>query len=420
MQRHFVLATYGSHGDVHPFVGLGRVLASRGHRVTLHTSTYFESLGRSAGLEFCGFGTAEDFLREITNPLLWHPRRGYEHVFGKTVREGLRKSYDALRPLVSRNTVVVGSSLALSARVLHDEVGCPGATVHLSPVVIRSSVAPGKMNGLFMPTWMPVWVKRKIWETGDRLFVDPLICPTLNRLRSELGLPPVQRPLNGWWNHPDLVLGLWPDWYGPAASDWPGQTRLVGFPLYDEAEVTPISPELDRFLTSGTPPIAFTPGSAMKFGESFFRHAADACVAVGRRGLLLTRHAEQIPAQLPDGVIHVPYAPFSTLLPRCCAIVHHGGIGTTAQALRAGVPQVITHYSHDQPDNAHRLEKLGVGRGIPARKVTPARLARSLTALLDSPSVLQACRTVATRVDSKGLDRACDLLETLQPSGISP
>lgn len=416
MARHFVLATFGSHGDVHPFVGLGRVLSSRGHRVTVHTSGYFESLVLGAGLEFSGFGTADDFRREINNPLLWHPRRGYEHVFGKTVREGLRKSYDAVRPLVDRDTVVVNSTLAFSGRLLHDELGCAGATVHLAPAVMRSSVTPPKMNGLFMPPWMPVWVKDKIWETGDKWFIDPLICPTLNEFRRELGLPPVSRPLNGWWNNPDLVLGFWPEWYGPPPSDWPRQTKLVGFPLYDEADVTPMSDALTSFLAAGEPPIAFTPGSAMLFGRKFFQCAVDACRTLGRRGLLLTRHADQIPQHLPEGVIHIPYAPFSTLLPECAAIVHHGGIGTTAQSLHAGVPQLVTHYSHDQPDNASRLEKLGVGLGIPAGKLTAPKLVAALRTLLGSAQVAAACHATANRVATDGLARAADLLETSKPA----
>ncbi|MFN4243315.1 MAG: glycosyltransferase [Tepidisphaerales bacterium] len=410
--RHFVLATFGSHGDVHPFVGLGKALAARGHRVTVHTSGYFEPLVRRAGLDFSAVGTAEEFLREISNPLLWHPRRGYEHVFGRTVVATLRRSVERLRELLTPETVLVNSTLALSARVMHDAMGCPGATVHLSPVVIRSSVRPARMSGVPMPSWFPAWLNRKIWETGDRWFLDPLICPELNRVRAELGLPPVSRPLDGWWNHPGLVVGLWPDFFGPPASDWPGQLVLTGFPLYDERDISPMPEDLDRFLRAGSPPVAFTPGTAMRFGGRFFEAAVEACRRLRCRGLLLTRHPEQLPPRLPPDVMYVPYAPFSELLPRCVAIVHHGGIGTTAQALRAGIPQVITFFSHDQPDNAERLRRLNVGIGLPAPTLNGRRLAGALETLLGNAAVGEACSRVAARVTRDGLERTAELLES--------
>jgi UDP:flavonoid glycosyltransferase YjiC (YdhE family) len=128
-----------------------------------------------------------------------------------------------------------------------------------------------------------------------------------------------------------------------------------------------VSPELERFLAAGEKPIAFTPGSAMQFGQSFFRESAKACELLNRRGILLSRHREHIPVDLPPTVRHFDYAPFSRILPRCAALVHHGGIGTTSQALAAGVPQLIMPMAHDQFDNAHRVARLGAGDVIKRR-----------------------------------------------------
>lgn len=410
-----MLATFGSHGDVHPFMGIGLELQRRGHRVVVHTSEYFRPLVEKAGLAFSGFGTAEDFLQSVRNPDLWHRTKAYKTVFGIGVREAMLKSYAELAKMVTKQTLLVNSSLGLSARVLHDELGCPGATIHLSPSVIRSCVAPAKLPGLFMPGWLPMRVKQSIYEVGDKKFIDPLICPTINALRAEKGLGPVERVLNEWWNHPGRIIGLWPEWYGPAASDWPGQFRHAGFPLYDEADVTGLPGELEAFLAEGAPPIAFTPGSAMLFGQGFFKAAVEACRRTGRRGVLLTRHAEQVPKDLPRGVIHVAYAPFSRLLGRCCAVVHHGGIGTTSQGLRAGIPHVVVHFAHDQPDNALRLERLGVGAGMRASRVSGRSLARALSRLLDRPAPAERARALAQRCDGNGVSRAADLLEELLP-----
>ena len=135
----------------------------------------------------------------------------------------------------------------------------------------------------------------------------------------------------------------------------------------------------------------------MSHGHEFFDAAAEACRLLGRRGLLLTRHTEHLPATLPPGVIHVPYAPFSELLPRCAALVHHGGIGTTAQALAAGVPQLVMPMSHDQPDNAERLRKLGVGDEVSVKKFRAPAVAAKLRGLIESDEVARRCAEVAAR-----------------------
>src|SRR5262249_16894786 len=142
----------------------------------------------------------------------------------------------------------------------------------------------------------------------------------------------------------------------------------------------------------GPPPVVFTAGSAMRQGHAFFAAAAEACRLMGRRGLLVTRYPEQLPSPLPEGVGHCRYMPFSQLLARSAALVHHGGIGTTAQAFAAGVPQLVMPMSHDQPDNAARVVRLGVGRSLPPRRFKAPAVARLLGELLSSPEVAARCR----------------------------
>ncbi len=169
------------------------------------------------------------------------------------------------------------------------------------------------------------------------------------------------------------------------------------------------------------PPVVFTPGSAMKHGRDFFRVAIEACQRRGGRGLLLARYAAQIPSDLPAGIRHFSYIPFSQVLPRCAAVVHHGGIGTTAQGLAAGIPQLVMPMAHDQPDNAARLERLGVGHGLrPKRFQTPA-VVQLLDELLNSSQVTARCREVAawTR-QGDPLGDACRVLEEAAPACAVP
>jgi UDP:flavonoid glycosyltransferase YjiC (YdhE family) len=415
-----LLIPLGSHGDVHPFVGLGLALRARGHDVTIITLGYFEKLVRSTGLAFVPLPMAEDFEEGLKNPDLWNPRRGFTLVIQKSVLPYLRTIYDLVAEHhVPGETVVVPGSLAFGARVAQEKLGVPLASVHLQPGVIRSEYQAPVLPGVFMPDWLPRIAKRLQYRLANALIVEPILTRPLNAFRADLGLAPIHDLMGGWWHSPQRVIGLFPDWYAPRQPDWPPQVRHTGFPLYDEGDLRDLPPDVARFLDAGDPPIVFTPGSAMRHGHTFFAVAVEACRLLGRRGLLLTRFPEQLPAQLPEGVRHFEYVPFSQVLPRAAALVHHGGIGTTAQGLAAGVPHLVMPLAHDQPDNAARLRRLGVGRALRPKRFRAPAVARALDALLRSPDVAAACRDYAGRIRaSRPLDEACRLIEELAGSEV--
>jgi UDP:flavonoid glycosyltransferase YjiC (YdhE family) len=420
-----LLAPVGSHGDVHPFCGIGQALLRRGHRVTMFTNGAFEPLARRVGLEFVPVGTAEQFAQIVSDPDLWHPTRGWKKVFD-SIAELTPLQYDAMRAHLTPagDTVMVGATLAMGARVLQEELGKPMATVHLQPSIMWSQYETPKLPGMPPIRNAPRWVKRLAFGIADRFVLDPYIGGPLNAFRAGKGLPPVKHVTSRWWHSPDRVIGLFPEWFAPPQPDWPPQMKLTGFPLFDEKGLEPMPDDLRRFLDAGDKPVAFTPGSAMFHGQEFFQAAADACRILGRRGILLTRHAEHVPPRLPAGVIHVKYAPFSELLPRCAALVHHGGIGTMSQALAAGVPQIIQPMSHDQPDNAERVTRLGVGAELPVKKFRGPRVAETLRTLIESPDVAAKCKVVAERfVNARPIEQTCDLIEGLAVAdrpGIAP
>jgi UDP:flavonoid glycosyltransferase YjiC (YdhE family) len=245
---------------------------------------------------------------------------------------------------------------------------------------------------------------------------DSYLAKPINELRAELGLPPIRGVIDEWWNSPQRILGFFPDWYRPPQPDWPSQLRLTGFPLYDERGVTEPSEEVCRFLKAGDRPIVFTPGSANVHGHEFFAAAVEACVRLGRRGILLTRFPEQLPAELPACVRHFDFVPFGWILPRAAAVVHHGGIGSTAQGLAAGIPQLIMPMGFDQFDNALQVRRLGVGRELKPAKFRGPAVAEELRVLLDSPAVANSCREVAARsIGVEPLKQACEAIEKLLP-----
>lgn len=416
-----LLFAVGSHGDVHPFVGLGIRLRERGHHVAIAANGYFKELVDHANLEYFPLGSAEQYKELAGDPDLWHPSRGPRRVFDSTAKF-LRPQFDIASEFAKRGDVVIAaSSLALGARIAQDKLGFPLASVHLSPSLFQSIHEPSNIGPLqLVPRRTPSWAWTLIWAIGNCL-ADSMIAPAVNQLRREVGLPKVSGLLSSYWHSPLRVIGMFPDWYAKQQIDWPKQTVLTGFPLFDEPDLSPISPALEAFLQSGERPIAFTPGSAMWHAHDFFDASVQACVKLGQRGLLLTRHRDHLPATLPPGVIHVHYAPFSRLLPRCAAFVHHGGIGSSAQALAGGVPQLVTPFTHDQPDNADRLMKLGVARVLPASRYTGQRATQELAKLLGSKDVAACCKNVAARfVGVDALGRTCEVIEELAVSSNSP
>jgi rhamnosyltransferase subunit B len=189
---------------------------------------------------------------------------------------------------------------------------------------------------------------------------------------------------------------------------------LTSFVYYDKQNGNEELPDgLEKFLSAGRPPIIFTAGTAMKHADKFFLDCIEACQLLGQRGILLTQHPEQLPAELPQNIQHFAYLPFSEVLPRSLALVHHGGIGTTAQAIAAGIPQVIRPMAHDQPDTAARVEKLSIGASLSTKKFNAASLAEKLNALITSQAVLERCKNYAGRIHpDQSLNDTCSIIES--------
>jgi UDP:flavonoid glycosyltransferase YjiC (YdhE family) len=419
-----LMAALGSAGDVHPFVGIGRELARRGHEVVVYANEVFAETITGAGLGFVAAGDAETYRRMTEDPDLFHPRRGPKLIFG-AMAERLRELEVELRErVVPGRTVMVGSSLALAARLVQETDGVPLATVHLAPSLFRSlHEMPRLPAGPPIPSGAPRWLKRAFWRFAD-LLLDSIVAAPLNAERRHLGLAPVRRVLDEWWNSPELVIGLFPDWFAPRQPDWPPQSRLTGFPLFDEAEVRRPDPELDAWLAAdgqGGAPVVLTAGSAQRNAREYFEAAVAALGTLGRRGLLLTGAPRDVPEEVEGSggaFLHRAYAPFGTVFPRAAAVVHHGGIGTTAQGFAAGIPQLVVPFAHDQPDNGARVERLGAGAVLPAKRFRADRAAKALERLLASDEVAARCRDLAGRIRaSDPVAETCDLIEGLDPHG---
>jgi UDP:flavonoid glycosyltransferase YjiC (YdhE family) len=413
-----LLNPVGSSGDVLPFIRLGMALKARGHDVTVITVGRYEPLARHARLAFVEWISPEAMQEVEDNPDLWHPTRGI-----KVAIRAMEPWYCQLHELVQARhvpgqTVLVAGTLNLAARLAHDRLGVPLATLLLQPAFLRSVHRSPALPGLPAPDWAPRFWKRLVYFLGDALVLDPIAAPAVNRMRAELGLPPARSLVGSWWLSPQRVIGLFPDWFGEPQPDWPAQVRLTGFQLYDGLGAEPVPAGLNAFLEEGEPPVVFTPGTLMRHPRRFFEAAVDACRRLGRRGLLLTRYRDQLPAPLPGNVRHFDYAPLSQVLPRAAALASHGGVGTLSQALAAGVPQLVMPLGFDQFDNAARLTRLGVATTLVPKAFRGPAVAQQLARLLNSPTVARACQAAAARLrKDEWEDATCRMVEELAGAG---
>lgn len=403
-----ILCTIGSAGDVNPFIGIGEFLKKQGFRAVLISSQHFESQARSAGLEFFGLGSSQDYQSIIQNPDLWDPAKGFKVFAESVVFPIMQPAYEIISSFDPSQTILVAQGQFFAAHISHEKLGFPFITVHLQPAALRSVY-----ESPLLPAWMPPLLKRGLFNLIDGLVLDKVFAPEINRFRQSLRLPRVKKIFDGWMHSPQLNLGLFPAWFAQPQPDWPPHTQLTGFVYYDKQNGNADLPEeLEAFLSAGSAPIIFTAGTAMKHADQFFRDCIEACRLLGQRGILLTQLPEQLPAELPENIQHFSYLPFSKILPRALALVHHGGVGTTAQAIAAGIPQMIRPMAHDQPDTAARVEKLGIGASLTTREFNASTLARKLDTLITSQAVLDRCQAYAERIHpDQALNETCAVIQ---------
>ena len=387
-------------------------LQRRGHDPVLATSESYREKITAAGLHFHPLRpdvTPED--KELLRYSM-DERRGPEYVVRRLMMPALRDTFADLREASAGVDLLVSGDLAYAAGVLADVTGIRWLAATMAPMSFFSRHDPpmlmqsGLLTGLarHVPAAYAAIVRIARWHVRD--WGAPVYA-----LREELGLPRGEEPLFDARTRAWAVLGMFSQLIGRPQPDWSANARVTGFAFYDRHEPMPAA--LREFLDAGEPPIVFTLGSAAVFEPgSFYRESAKAARELGRRAVLLVGPEPQdAPAPTHDLAV-AAYAPYSELFPRASAVVHQAGIGTTAQALRAGRPMVIVPFSHDQPDNAARIVRLGVALTIARNSYTAARAVEALRTVLDDPAYAQrASQRAAEMAHEDGAAAAADAIE---------
>ena len=417
-----VLSNIGTFGDINPLIAIALELKRRGHQPVMAVPALYEPKIVPLGLEFHAVRPNLDPQNTLLAEMIYDVRKGTERGLREFLFPALRQTYDDLTAAATtpeRADLMLLGELNYAGPLVAEVTGIPWASYVLAPLSFFSA---------FDPPVLPMYPRlaradkavpgmgraiRRLARLVSRKWPQPIY-----DLRRELGLPRGSNPLFDAKHSPDLVLALFSRVLGQEQSDWPANTKITGFCFYDsDAGNAALPPHLEKFLADGPAPLVFTLGSAAVLAAGrFYEYGARAAERLGMRAVLLigsdARNRPRHP--LSNSICVAEYAPYSALFSRASAIIHQGGVGTTAQCLRAGKPMLIMPYSHDQPDNARRMHRLKVARIIQRRYFTPLRVAKKLRLLLEKPIYAHRAEQVAQRLRGEnGVATACNALEEL-------
>ncbi len=413
-----LITTIGSGGDVHPFVAVALELVRRGHEVEMLVNPHYQERIKAHGLRVRPLGEAQDLLDVLHHPHLARPWLSplliIRELIGRTAEptlEGVEASLREFKP-----DVIVRHHISLGSRWAAARAGVPSVTCVLAPI-FWFNPRDGAVQSRWQMERPPMWLANLRLTLG-RLAMRVLFDRPLNRIRRAHGLAPERDQFRREVEDANAVLGLWSPSVRPALEGDPAKSVVCGFCEFDrsptqESRLDELKAFLDSCEAEGRAPVVFTLGtSVVHHHGGFYRHAAAAMERLGRPAVLLTGADEYAPKGLPAKVRAFAYAPYTMVFSRAAAVVHHGGAGTTAAALRAGRPTVIVPFANDEFDNARRAKLLGCSRTLHAGQVSERALEAAIRETLESDTMRAKAATMGERMRAEhGPARAADEIE---------
>jgi rhamnosyltransferase subunit B len=423
VSRRILLVTTGSLGDLHPCLALARELERRGHATCVASMAEHEPHVRAAGLAFRAVRPSlgellEDHgltLEELAQQVMADPLM----MFRDLVFPYVRRAYQDLLAEVAESSLVLTSSLAFAARLAADRLQVPRMAIVLQPMMFLSAHDPPQ-------TQLAPWMGPVLRALGPAVTAAVLRlvrlgmsreAKPLHALARELGLPSDPDPVFQGQFSRHGTLALYSPRLGALQADYPPRTAITGFTFFDGAEAPEPAPSsaLAQFIESGPAPLVFTLGSfATESAGDFYAVAAEVARRLRLRAVLVVGASALARAQaLATGDVRVSeYLPYSWIFPRARAVIHQGGIGTFAQALRAGRPQLIVPFLADQPDTAWRAGRLGVATSLSRAHFSVTRGCEAVARLLEQESVAARAAAIGREVAAeRGAEAAARHIE---------
>jgi rhamnosyltransferase subunit B len=271
---------------------------------------------------------------------------------------------------------------------------------YLSPSNIRSFFGCFNIGKLIVPNFYPSHLKQKFFAWIDKIYFDFDVTPRLNIYRKQIGIDPILSFLPHVQSSANLYLTFFPNWLSPSKEDWPKPMIEVGFFFKKLHSKDSDVVMLDNFLKDKSEPIIFTFGSGNNQESNFFTIAEQAVSRLNKPAIFLTNSILTTSIKNAKNILVLGYFPMELLLRRCSIIVHHGGIGTTADAIKAGLPQLLIPTSHDQFNNARIVTELGIGKDMSYESLNCEALVGSLNQLEGSSDIKANCYLYSKKIIS--------------------
>lgn len=408
-----MLSTFGTRGDVQPFVALGQGLMAVGHDVIVCTPEGFRPFIEEHGLTY-GY-IANEFLRLTEQALQaqgFRAQMAASQQFPKAIRRALDDEWRVAQAV--KPDLIVYHTKSLGSYHIAEKLGIPQIVAMPLPITPTRAFP------------YPFFAGARLGGALNRLtytlmgFASAMWAGTTNDFRVKtLGLRPLNAfadPLQGPDRQPIPVLYPYSSHLVPVPSDFPAHVYVTGYWFLDEAPHWQPEPALAAFLEAGPPPVYIGFGSMVGAQpEKRGRMAIEALVATGQRGVLASGWGALKPNQLPKDILLIQATPHDALFPKMAAVVHHGGAGTTAAGLRAGKPSVICPFLGDQPFWGWAIHRAGAGpHPIPQNKLTAGRLATAISIVMRDTALRERATQLGDRVRAEnGVARAIEIIETV-------
>ncbi|MEM6518907.1 MAG: glycosyltransferase [Cyanobacteria bacterium P01_C01_bin.70] len=418
------ILTIGSRGDVQPYLALGVGLQQAGHRVQLTTHETFKELITRYGLEFFPIGgNPQDMLRgEAGQATVESGRNPIKVIQGLTqmvepvMAECLEQSWQSCQ----NADAIISSGVAFWGDDIAQVLKLPSFFGLLQPVSVTTEfphflAATANLGGPL--NWITYQFIARFWWQ--------LFKPSVNPWREkQLGLPPHRSCpfLNQHWQALPKLYGYSPT-VVPKPTDWNDTCHVTGYWFLEAPDdFTPPADLLD-FLSDGEPPVYIGFGSmSSRDSEAMTQISLSALQQSGQRGVLLTGWGGITQTDLPDSVFKLDGIPHAWLFPRMKAIVHHGGAGTTAAALRSGVPNIVVPFSVDQPFWGDRAVRLGVSPdSIPKKQLSTERLTAAIQQATQDEQLQAKASAIGNIINHEnGVQKAVQIINNYLVKGGSP
>jgi UDP:flavonoid glycosyltransferase YjiC (YdhE family) len=412
-----VITSWGSYGDVYPYIGLALELQRRGHRPVLALPAVYRELVEREGIEFAAVRPDLPIHDRALVARVMDPARGPEVIYRELLVPHLADTHADLMNITRPTDVMVTHPATPAAVIVAAERRLRWASSVLAPMSLFSVSDP--ITPAPAPWIQPLLARSPLVSRGFLGLINRITAKwaePVQRFRISRGLSRGANPIVAGQHSPRLVLAMFSRVLASRQPDWPASVRITGPSLYNGdpgSEQSGMAANLGKFLDAGAPPIVFTLGtSAVGVAGRFYDTSAEAVERLGLRGVLLVGpHADNRPSRLGPRIHVCEFASHAVLFARAAAVVHQGGAGTLHQALVSGRPMLVVPHSHDQPDNARRVAALGVARTLHPRQYTLRRLEPALREVLEPRFRMRAAGIAALVQDENGPRAAVEAIE---------